>query len=85
MILGFSSKQGMAQVQSTDNELVANEYVRIATDGKIYLYSKNPEIGQGIKTAVPMIIAEELDADWADVVVEQAPINEDLYGRQSAG
>jgi isoquinoline 1-oxidoreductase beta subunit len=85
LILGFSLKQGVGPAQASENEMVANEFVRIATDGKIYLYSKNPEIGQGIKTAVPMIIAEELDADWANVLVEQAPVNEDLYGRQSAG
>ena len=86
LVLGFTIRDAASPVfAATDNEFTANEFVRIATDGNIYLYSKNPEIGQGIKTAVPMIIAEELDADWSDVIVEQAPINEDIYGRQSAG
>ncbi len=49
-------------------------YVRIAPDGKVTLLSKNPEIGQGIKTAFGLILAEELDAKWADVTVEQATI-----------
>ena len=53
----------------------ASAYVRIAPDGKITLCSKNPEIGQGIKTAFGMILAEELDAKWSDVTIEQAPIN----------
>ena len=53
--------------------------------GSILIYSKGPEIGQGIKTAFPLIIAEELDAKWSDVVVEQAPVNPAVYGRQSAG
>jgi isoquinoline 1-oxidoreductase beta subunit len=64
---------------------VPNAFIRISPDGSIVIYSKGPEIGQGIKTAFPMIIAEELDADWSDVHVEQAPINPAVYGRQSAG
>ncbi len=60
-------------------------YVRIATDGKVTLFSKNPEIGQGIKTAFGLILAEELDANWANVTVEQAPINAAVYGTQFAG
>ncbi len=60
-------------------------YVKIAPDGGITLYSKNPEIGQGIKTAFGLIIAEELDAKWSDVTVEQSPINSAVYGTQFAG
>jgi isoquinoline 1-oxidoreductase subunit beta len=60
-------------------------YVTIAPDGKITLLSKNPEIGQGIKTAFGVILAEELDAKWSDVTVEQAPINSAVYGAQFAG
>jgi isoquinoline 1-oxidoreductase beta subunit len=59
--------------------------VRLAPDGKITLFAKNPEIGQGVKTAFALILAEELDADWADVSVEQSPVDADLYGMQSAG
>ena len=62
-----------------------NAFIRISPDGTILIYSKGPEIGQGIKTAFPLIVAEELDADWAHVRVEQAPINPAVYGRQSAG
>jgi isoquinoline 1-oxidoreductase subunit beta len=65
-------------------ELGPNALLRISNDG-IVIYSKSPEIGQGIKTAFPMIVAEELDARWSDVRVEQAPINPAVYGRQSAG
>jgi len=60
-------------------------YVRIAPDGKITLLSKNPEIGQGIKTAFGLILAEELDAKWSDVTVDQAPIDAKVYGAQFAG
>jgi isoquinoline 1-oxidoreductase beta subunit len=60
-------------------------YVIVAPDGKITLFSKNPEIGQGIKTAFGLILAEELDADWNQVTVQQAPINSAVYGNQFAG
>ena len=67
---------------SSKNPAGLNAYVRISPDGSIFTYSKNPEIGQGVKTSMPMIIAEELDANWNDVVVEQAPIDAKLFGRQ---
>jgi isoquinoline 1-oxidoreductase beta subunit len=66
-------------------DFVPNGYVQIAEDGGILLYCKNPEIGQGLKTAFPLIIAEELDADWTRVRVEQAPIDAAVYGAQRAG
>jgi len=62
---------------------VPNLYVRIDTDGKITIVSKNPEGGQGVKTAFPMVVAECLNVDWRNVSVEQAPLD-DRYGRQVA-
>jgi isoquinoline 1-oxidoreductase beta subunit len=64
---------------------VLNAFVRIAPDNTVTIFSKGPEIGQGIKTAFGLIIAEELDADWNTVVVDQAPVNPKVYGSQSAG
>ena len=62
-----------------------NTYVSIRPDGWVEVVSKNPEIGQGVKTSMPMMIAEELDADWSKVRTVQADSDPTLYGRQFAG
>jgi len=87
LVLAFSIVPAArpASAATSDAEAALNAYIRIAPTGEITLYNKAPEIGQGIKTSFPMILAEHLDANWADVRVEQAPINPAVYGRQSAG
>jgi isoquinoline 1-oxidoreductase beta subunit len=67
------------------NEAVINAYVMIAPDNTVTIESKIPEIGQGIKTSLPMVVAEELDADWNTVRIVQAPLDPKLYGAQFAG
>src|SRR5918994_2331729 len=52
-----------------------NAYVAITPDGTITILTPAPEMGQGVNTVLPLIIAEELDADWSKVKVQQAPVN----------
>ena len=62
-----------------------NAFLSIDSLGKITLFSPNPEIGQGIKTAFPVVVAEELDVDWSQVQVEQANLDTKLFERQLTG
>jgi CO/xanthine dehydrogenase Mo-binding subunit len=62
-----------------------NAYLKIGDNGVVTIMSPNPEFGQNVKTSMPMIVAEELDVDWNNVVVEQAPFDTSKYTRQFAG
>ncbi|GAB4041197.1 xanthine dehydrogenase family protein molybdopterin-binding subunit [Spirosoma gilvum] len=91
LILGFNWTGADAAVPLAETGAVAvpgadlNSYLSINPQGIITILSPNPEVGQGIKTAFPIIVAEELDADWTKVIVEQAPLDTKKFERQVAG
>lgn len=90
MMLSFSwlasCKPSPEQIRSLPKEWFnLNGFLKIADNGMVTIMSPNPEIGQNVKTAMPMIVAEELDTAWEDVTVEQAPLNTDVFTRQLAG
>lgn len=62
-----------------------NAFLKIGENGLVTIMSPNPEIGQNVKTSMPMIVAEELDVDWKDVIVEQAGLDTQHFTRQLAG
>lgn len=61
-----------------------NAYLRITRDNKITIVVARSEMGQGVRTALPMILAEELEADWKQIEIEQAGAST-LYGDQTTG
>src|SRR5436190_10152466 len=91
LMLGFSWFSAEAAPPVVTNaaafagSLEFNSYLSIATDGLITIYSPNPELGQNIMTSFPMIVAEELDADWSKITIEQAVLNTKKFDRQLTG
>jgi isoquinoline 1-oxidoreductase beta subunit len=65
--------------------LSPNSFIKITPDGVITIVAKNPEVGQGVKTSMVMLIAEELDVEWKDIKIEQALVDAQKYGPQNAG
>ncbi len=63
----------------------ANAFVQIGVDGIVTVISKHTELGQGVYTGIATLVAEELDADWAQVRVVAAPVDTQVYTNSSLG
>ena len=93
LLLGFHWNESAASSlgQVVDESALAagttdfNSYLSISSDGVVTIFSPNPELGQNIKTSFPMVVAEELDADWSKVKVVQAALDPKKYERQVTG
>lgn len=85
LMLGFEMLAKTAAVVAEEVPFSPSAYLIIDPKGIVTLMAPNPEIGQGVKTALPMLLAEELDINWEKVIITQAPLDATKYGNQSAG
>lgn len=93
LVLGFSFLNSCKPEQAKETAgmempkewFEMNSYLKIGDNGIVTIYTPNPEFGQNIRTSMPMLVAEELDVDWKNVLVEQAPYHSEKYGFQFTG
>ena len=90
MMLSFSwlvgCKPSVEEKLELPNEwFELNSYIKIGENGVVTLMSPNPEFGSNVKTSMPMILADELDVDWKNVIAEQADFFPERFERQFTG
>jgi len=88
LVIGFALP-GAGRLAEAAQSFSPNAYLRIAGNGRVTVVCGLSEMGQGVLTAIPMLVAEELDADWSKVRVEQAPVDKafanPMFGIQATG
>ncbi len=91
LIIGFnffsSCKQEVKSIKESAvlNAERFNGFIKIYEDGTVTIFAPMPEIGQGVKTSMPMLVAEELEVDWNEVNVVQGNLDPDAFGYQFVG
>ena len=83
-VSGLGAAEVGQPVAAAIDDFALNPFVRIAPDGTVTIIAHKPEMGQGIRTSLPMVVAEELDVDWTSVKIEAGMLNA-AYGGQAAG
>src|SRR5581483_4662330 len=84
LLLGYCARDrnrliGQTPFAHGEREIALNGWVKIEPDGTVTVAVPHQEMGQGVYTSLPMLLAEELDADWSKVRAEQAPLDK-IYG-----
>ncbi len=85
LVVGCFPRTARAGRVQSPQGFAPSAFVRIDSDGQVTVTASKPDMGQGVRTAFAMIVAEELDADWSKIKVAQAPANSALYGGQGVG
>jgi isoquinoline 1-oxidoreductase beta subunit len=89
LVIGFALPGAARLAEAAGKDTAISAYLRIAPNNDIVVVCGLSEMGQGVHTAIPMLIAEELDADWARVRVEQAGVDQafvnPIFGIQATG
>lgn len=84
--VGRFARAATESIASSPPFFIPNAFIRIDSSGVVTITVARPEIGQGVRTALPMLVAEELDADWSGIRIEQAlAVSRTVYGSQHAG
>ena len=83
LFIGISLREGRLWTATAAEEFASfqpNAFVRIDPDDLVTIWVGRSDMGQGVRTALPMIIADELDADWDRIQIEQATAHAEAYG-----